>query len=478
MTLPSSPAYMMAYFRSGPRQTDKVEQLHYAYSRDGLRWYELNHNEPVWAPSLGEGVLRDPFIQKGADGLWHMVFTIRPSNIRLGYARSRDLVHWEGEKAIPAMANFGQVANSWAPEFNFDPEQNDYMLHWSSSLGPKVNNNKIYCLRTPDWESFSEAKLLFDPGYRIIDANITCLDGKYHMFYKDEEYVYDRGKEPHPPGNKLAVSDHLEGPYVIASDFITPDFTEGPEILKLQDEETWCLFYDYWAYGKIGVMQSGNLREWSEELEAGRVHFPYRARHFTVFPVTEEELAVVINRYGVEAHYPTPVFGGVRVADRAAAGRLHDEFARRSVSVWFQAKDLEGTQLLYDEGGSRSGFALRLRAGSIEAAVASEGVGTTLTFGLKEAQSWNHAILVFNEGLLELYVNGTFAASAQAPFDWIEPHSDPGGYGARFGTDAFGDSGDLAAFGGQIRSVKLYSVPLQPADIAFIYGQECQMIGI
>ncbi|KRG11878.1 hypothetical protein ACA29_14425 [Lederbergia galactosidilytica] len=79
-------AYLIAYFRSGPMQTNKNERLHYAYSRDGLHWYELNQNHAVWSTSIGEGILRDPFINKGKDGFWHLVFTIRPKGKFLGYA--------------------------------------------------------------------------------------------------------------------------------------------------------------------------------------------------------------------------------------------------------------------------------------------------------------------------------------------------------------------------------------------------------
>src|SRR5690348_9374368 len=112
--------FLMGYFRSGPGQSHKVEQLHYAYSRDGLHWYELNENKPVWASSLGEGILRDPFISKGPDGKWRLVFTIRPLGPSIGYAISDDLIHWKEEKALPVMKETLNTLNSWAPEFTYD----------------------------------------------------------------------------------------------------------------------------------------------------------------------------------------------------------------------------------------------------------------------------------------------------------------------------------------------------------------------
>jgi hypothetical protein len=465
-------AYMMAYFRSGPGQTDKTEALHYAYSRDGLKWYELNENQAVWTTKLGEGIIRDPFISRGADGRFHLVYTLRPAGKQLGYAASADLLSWQDERPIPAMDNYEHVANSWAPEFSYDPEQDSYTLYWASSLGGKIDNNKHYCLTTRDWQTFSEARLFFDPGYRTIDACITDWNGKYYMIYKDEEYVYDKARQPHPPGNKLAVADKLEGPYEVVSDFITPDFTEGPEFLKLKDQEKWLLLYDYWAHGRIGVMESTDLRHWSSELSDTR--FPYRARHFTVFEVSEEELDAVLKRYAVQANYVTQVFSPVRIADRASSGRLHDGFKTRSVVMSLQPESLRGTQVLYDEGGPRNGLAIRIRDGRIEAVAAGEGDHTSIGAPLEDIPQGGRLqiAVVFNEGELLLYVNGELAASERASFDWIAPHDDAGGYGGRFGTDAFGGSDGAAAFKGAIQRLTLYSVPLHACDIARLWGEK------
>lgn len=46
----------------------KEEQLHFALSTDGRHWEPLNGNRPVWRQRL-----RDPFINRGPDGLWHLV---------------------------------------------------------------------------------------------------------------------------------------------------------------------------------------------------------------------------------------------------------------------------------------------------------------------------------------------------------------------------------------------------------------------
>lgn len=53
----------------------RAEQLHLALSTDGRHWNTLNGGRPVW-----DHRLRDPFFQRGSDGLWRLVATGRGSS--------------------------------------------------------------------------------------------------------------------------------------------------------------------------------------------------------------------------------------------------------------------------------------------------------------------------------------------------------------------------------------------------------------
>ncbi|QNK58325.1 LamG-like jellyroll fold domain-containing protein [Paenibacillus sp. PAMC21692] len=460
-------AYLMGYFRSGPGQTHKVEQLHYAYSRDGRRWYELNGNKPVWAASVGEGILRDPFIGRGADGKWHMVYTIRPKGPSIGYAVSDDLIHWTDERVLPLMRNVPDTVNSWAPEFSCDAATGEYLVYWASSTGKDLSNSKHYAARTRDWMTFSPAELFFDPGFQTIDASIAEHGGRFYMAVKDESHVYEPARFPHAPMNFLAAADRLEGPYEPVPGFRTPDYTEAPEFLWIEREGKWLLLYDYWAYGKFGMMESTDMIRWSEELEESKTRIPYRARHATVFPISEGELRLLLERYALQARYPTTTYAPVRVSTWGSSGFQHDEFTLRTVALQIRPDSLQGTQVLYDEGDTENGLALRLRDGRLEGVVRSHG-GQLIAAGEAGALSvgqWQHVALVFEEGQLRLYAGGAMVAEAKASFVMVRAHEHPGGYGGRFGQDAFGDSEGKAAFGGAIRDVRVYAVSLQAEDI-------------
>src|SRR5580698_8118152 len=51
--------------------------LHYAFSRDGYYWTALKHDSSFLAPVTGnDKLMRDPCIIRGADGRFHMVWTM------------------------------------------------------------------------------------------------------------------------------------------------------------------------------------------------------------------------------------------------------------------------------------------------------------------------------------------------------------------------------------------------------------------
>ena len=159
--------------------------LHLASSHDGLNWKPVNDGKPIIPPLVGESCLmRDPCITVGPDGVFHMVWTTSWSGNTIGYARSKDLINWSRQKAIPVMAHEDSVMNCWAPEINYNAANNNYIIYWSSTItdrfletakstrNGKRRNHRIYYTTTSDFESFSTAKLLYEPGFNVIDASI------------------------------------------------------------------------------------------------------------------------------------------------------------------------------------------------------------------------------------------------------------------------------------------------------------------
>ena len=76
----------------------------------------------------------------------------------------------------------------WAPEAIWDPVAGKYMVYFASNEADSAANEsaKIYYSYTADFRTFTEKKVLFDPGYGVIDADITPYGNGYVMLYKKE----------------------------------------------------------------------------------------------------------------------------------------------------------------------------------------------------------------------------------------------------------------------------------------------------
>jgi sucrose-6-phosphate hydrolase SacC (GH32 family) len=150
--------YLFAYFYHD-RQADG---LRLAWSRDGLSFTMLNGGETCLQPKVGESkLMRDPCIYRGPDGTFHLVWTTSWQGKTIGYASSKDLIHWSEQKAIPVMAHEPQTVNTWAPEIVWDDPKQHYVIFWSSTilgLNPQTansnkaptSNNRIYATTTKD----------------------------------------------------------------------------------------------------------------------------------------------------------------------------------------------------------------------------------------------------------------------------------------------------------------------------------------
>ena len=108
--------------------------LHLAWSEDGYTWTPLRDDKPLLHPEVGGGLMRDPQILQGPDGTFHMVWTTAWNKHGVGYANSRDLIHWSQQKLLDVMKDEPQARNVWAPEIFYDASQKQFMIFWASTI--------------------------------------------------------------------------------------------------------------------------------------------------------------------------------------------------------------------------------------------------------------------------------------------------------------------------------------------------------
>jgi acetyl esterase/lipase len=278
--------YVFSYFKGNGE-----DGLHLAYSEDGYKWNSLKNDTSFLKPEVGKDkLMRDPCVIKGGDGLYHMVWTVSWTDKGIGYASSKDLIHWSKQEFLPVMEYESGTRNTWAPEITYDSKKKIYMIYWASTIEGKFTetqseeekgyNHRIYYTTTKDFKKFAKTKLLYNPGFNVIDSSIL-KDGKgYVMFLKDETKV------PVQKNLKVAYSDKLTGPYSKVSTPITGDYwAEGPTAIKIDGQ--WLVYFDKYTQKKYGaVKQTAN--GWEDVSD--KVSFPPETRHGTVLEVPKSTL--------------------------------------------------------------------------------------------------------------------------------------------------------------------------------------------
>ncbi|MGB8191214.1 MAG: glycoside hydrolase family 43 protein [Chitinophagaceae bacterium] len=278
--------YLFCYFKGNG------DGLHYAYSKDGYTWTALFNDSIVLKPAVSKDKLfRDPCIIKGADGKYHMVWTVSWADKGIGYASSPDLINWSGQQFIPAMMKEDSAKNTWAPEINYDHKKKQYIIYWATTIAGRFpqkdtsaegqkNNHRMYYVTTKDFKKWSEAKLLYEPGFSVIDASIVADGNRYVMFLKNET------RAPVEKNLRVAYAKKIEGPYSQPGAPITGNYwAEGPTALKIGNE--WIVYFDKYRDRKYGAVSSKDLVNWADISD--KVSFPKGARHGTVFTISQKE---------------------------------------------------------------------------------------------------------------------------------------------------------------------------------------------
>lgn len=298
--------YLFVHFKE--KKTPDGEQVYFGLSKDGFRWRPLNYGQPVLWSFLGEKGVRDMTIIKARDGKYRIFATdlslaysmphkyghdwgriVREGSDCLMCWQSGDLVHWEKQEELrfPG-ASFGCL---WAPDILFDPEDETYLLHWSSTVkGREEEGHAIWCSKTGDFRQWSEPEVLYAaPGVSIIDSALYREESRYYLFVKDN------GKAG---GVTLLVSDAASGPFTAHPGFAfeprqaDPRHYEAPTAFRLNDGRV-CLMVDYFGVpgkgqGYVPYLAS-SLKEGRFSLAKEAFSFPYGFKHGTVLALGEEE---------------------------------------------------------------------------------------------------------------------------------------------------------------------------------------------
>lgn len=296
--------YILSFFGGN----DNQQKLHLGYSYDGLNWSALNGGNTVLPTTIGNGNVRDPFIMRKKDGSFGIIATQGWDTSQIYLWDSEDLVTYTNErlKTVTNSAIAGLTGSrAWAPEASYDPINDEYIVYWSDPYA-NGNNGATYANTSKDLQNFSDPFVLFDAGYMIIDANIIKYKGTYYMVFKDE-----RGNNTDGGGGKfilMAKSDSLEpDTFKQYTGAITEAPVEGPFLFKVNGEDKWYHYYDYFNEHKFGVSVSTNLASGQWTFLGKSSTMPTdNVQHGGVIAVTQKELSRILAGYGVTGAVQKP----------------------------------------------------------------------------------------------------------------------------------------------------------------------------
>lgn len=264
--------------------------LRFIFSRDGYHWT----NVPGIFLEAQVGALkqfRDPSLARGADGIYHLVWTSAwHGDQGFGCASSPDLVHWSAQKFVPVMTNEPTTVNVWSPEIFYDRHAGEFIVLWSSTIPgrfpdyaePHTNNHRLYFTKTRDFETFAPEKLLFDPGFSVIDGFIAEAGKDFILIHKDNT---------RPERNlRVAFGRTPLGPWRDESAAFTDHFTEGPCALKIGDD--WLIYFDAYRNGKYGAVRTRDFKTFTDI--SAETSFPPGHKHGTALRIPQATLDLLL----------------------------------------------------------------------------------------------------------------------------------------------------------------------------------------
>lgn len=346
----TSGAYLFAYFRNDAKSTNG-ENIFYAVSKDGYNYEFLNGGVPVASASQGTGHSRDPYIMKAQDGAEYKYYMVATdanttnnyNNTGLHTWGSNDLIHWD-ELANPQFATdkgggSKTITNMcWAPEAIWDPVEEKYMVYFASHEADSAANEsaKIYYSYTADFRTFSAKQVLFDPGYGVIDADITPYGNGYVMMYKKEAssgtaakkvwYTFKTGKSP----------SNSDGEYDTANakvfESATNTVAEGPQVFPISGTSSYGVLVDYFSSGGFGFSYTSDFESYSK-ISADNCSINHlNPSHGCIIPISDMEYYNLSQAFGKATSTQTAVKPGDTANSHLIARYFTSNNAREDVS--------------------------------------------------------------------------------------------------------------------------------------------------
>lgn len=291
--------YLFCYFTGN---LPEEESVHFAVSRDGYNFTALNSNEAVIKQTLGKKSCRDPFIFRDENNIFHIIATDMRchdgwnSNNSMILWDSEDLLHWKKERIFD-FSCFESTKNAdrvWAPQVIYDKFKDEYMIYWSNHNTDDGFDTIPWYIYTKDFVSFTtEPSVLFKPksGMAGIDGDIIENDGKYYLYYADQE----------KDGICYAVSDSPSGEYFEPKDnkvSVADTQIEGNCMYKILGTDKYVMIMDKFVKSGYFMQETENMTDFKAVDDDKFSLNHLRPRHGSMLHITDDEYNKLVEYFG------------------------------------------------------------------------------------------------------------------------------------------------------------------------------------
>lgn len=147
---------------------------------------------------------------------------------------------------------------------------------------------------------------------------------------------------------------------------------------------------------------------------------------------------------------------------------LRDDFIERSITLWVKATSTSGKQTILEDSDAEDGLAIRINAGKVEAfaKMYSNAPSPAVSGNFPTNGGWHHLALVFNRGILRLYLNGNLLAQGETAYGHVRAQilGGSGKLGSDTNSTSFPDT--TGAFAGRMDDVRYYSYALTASEVS------------
>lgn len=261
-----------------------------ASSENGLDWSRVSE-KPIIVPN--RGLMRDPFLLRGPDGTFHLLWTTDWESSDIGYSSSEDLIEWTPQRRLPVMGAVPGVRNCWAPEVIYDDATSSFVIYWASTVPGLVAetaaksedgyNHRMWRTTTRDFQSFSPPEIFFDQGFNVIDVTLLrdSASGNIRLIGKDESLA--------PVAKNLfhCEANSPFGPFSPRSAPFTQSWVEGPATAQM---DGWTyVYFDQYTSKRYGAVRTRDFTTWEDVSD--QLSMPDGARHGSILPLPKAQIA-------------------------------------------------------------------------------------------------------------------------------------------------------------------------------------------